>query len=212
MGWQEYQQKAADFFRSLGLSAEVEAKVEGARGVHKIDVYVEGTYHGIKFRWLIECKAWKSNVSKEKVMALASIIQDIGADRGFLLSEEGFQSGAIRSAQKTNITLTSLADLAETAEQEAMDAALGGMNWSLQKARNRLRTIKKEIYDDEYYPPMMEPLGELMILEQVLEEAHSMGFPLMYRSGDEIKNLDQLLKRSEDVITTAEKWEPPKKG
>lgn len=108
MNWQEYQQNAADFFRTLGLVAKVEHKVEGARGIHKIDVYVEGTYHGIKFKWVVECKAWKSNVPKEKVMVFSSIIQDIGADRGFLLSEVGFQSGALRSAQKTNITLTSL--------------------------------------------------------------------------------------------------------
>lgn len=86
------------------------------------------------------------------------------------------------------------------------------MNWRLQKARNRLRTIKKEKYDDDYYPPTMQPLGELLILEQVLEEALSDGFPLMYRSGDEIKNLDQLLERSEYVISAAEKWEPTEQG
>lgn len=112
--WKEYQTKAAEFFRSIGLKAAIEHEVSGARGVHRIDVYVEGAYMGIGFRWVVECKSWKTNVPKEKVMALSSIIQHIGADRGFLLSEKGFQSGAILAARKTNIALTNLSDLSST--------------------------------------------------------------------------------------------------
>jgi len=96
--WREYQQRAADFFRRLGLTAIVEHEVEGARGHHAVNVYVEGLFHGIPLKWVVECKAWKTNVPKEKVMALSSIVQDVGADRGFLLSETGFQAGAIRAA------------------------------------------------------------------------------------------------------------------
>jgi hypothetical protein len=78
-----------------GLNAEVEARIKGVRGLHNIDVYVEGAYHNIEFKWIVECKdniefkwiveckAWKSNVPKEKAMALMSILQDVGADRGF---------------------------------------------------------------------------------------------------------------------------------
>jgi hypothetical protein len=80
--WKEYQEEAAAFFRSLGVNAEVEARIKGVRGLHNIDVYVEGAYHKIEFKWIVECKAWKSNVPKEKAMTLMSILQDIGADRG----------------------------------------------------------------------------------------------------------------------------------
>jgi hypothetical protein len=45
------------------------------------------------------------------VAALASVVQDVGADRGILLSETGFQAGAIRLASLSNITLTSLTEL-----------------------------------------------------------------------------------------------------
>ena len=209
MKWREYQEEAASFFRKLGLAAKVEFALEGARGIHVVDVYVEGDFYGINFKWVVECKAWKSSIPKEKVMALASIIQDIGADRGFLLSETGFQSGAIRSAQKTNITLSSLEDLAEIAGKEAADTAMAGLHWRLQKARNRLRTIKKAKFDDYYYPPMVEHLGELLILEHVLHEAIKDGFPLLYRKGLEITSFDELLNFAENVIAAAECWEPP---
>lgn len=209
MTWQEYQQQAARFFRSLGLKAQVEAKIEGVRGIHEIDVFVTGNFHGIDFKWAIKCKAWQSNVPKEKVLAFASVIQDVGADRGFLLSEQGFQSGAIRMAQKSNITLTSLEDLANLAEEQAVDAAIGSMNWRLQKARNRLRVIKKEKFDDEYMPPTTECLGELMILESVLQDAHQLGFPVRYYGELQIESLDGLLQKAEQVISKAENWQPP---
>ncbi|WP_431605167.1 restriction endonuclease [Acinetobacter johnsonii] len=43
---------------------------------------------------MIECKNWKTNIPKEKVLALRSIVEDIGAHRGFIVSNKGFQSGA----------------------------------------------------------------------------------------------------------------------
>jgi hypothetical protein len=41
MQWKQYQEQTADLFRSLECSVEVEKTVEGARGVHKIDVWVQ---------------------------------------------------------------------------------------------------------------------------------------------------------------------------
>ena len=110
--WRRYQDDAAGFFASIALKSEVDARVEGARGVHKIDVLVSGKIHGLSIRWVIECKDWSVSIPKEKVIALQGIVQDIGADRGILLSEVGFQSGAIRSSRNTNVTLTSLGRLA----------------------------------------------------------------------------------------------------
>lgn len=72
--WREYQESAADFFRRLGFDAETDAKIEGARGKHNIDVIVTGSLHGIPFRWVVECKRWKTNIPKEKVLALISIV------------------------------------------------------------------------------------------------------------------------------------------
>jgi hypothetical protein len=211
--WREYQEQAAEFFHRLALSATVEREVEGARGVHAVDVFVEGTFHGIPFKWVVECKAWKTSVPKEKVMALAAIVQDIGADRGFLLSEAGFQSGAVRAAHKTNITLSSLEDLSSATEETFVDAAIGGLHWRLQKACKRLREIGKEIYDDDYFPPVMAPLVKLFILESALEDALKNKYPNVYRVEDDVRytvdSLDELLKVANEIVTEAESWSPP---
>ena len=211
--WKQYQRKAADFYSRLGLAAIVEKKIDGARGVHTVDVYVEGNIHGIPFRWIVECKAWKTSVPKEKVLALAAIVQDVGADRGFLLSEKGFQSGAVRCAQRTNITLSSLEDLAAATKETYADAAMAAVNWRLSKARTRLRDIKKQKFDADHYPPMASELGALFVLEFALSDALRGNFPTAYVGEDgashTANSLDELLEAASKIIAAAENWMPP---
>jgi hypothetical protein len=108
MTWQQLQSDTAELFRQLGCTATVESAVNGVRALHKIDVYVEFVKFGIPIKWVIECKFWNRNIPKERVMTLKAIVEDIGADRGILISSKGFQAGAISAAQNSNITLTNL--------------------------------------------------------------------------------------------------------
>lgn len=112
--WSDYQEEVAKFFRALGLDAETNVTIRGVRTSHDVDVVVRSKHAGLKITWLVECKAWNSAVPKEKVLALRMIVDDTGADRGFLMAEKGYQSGALEAAHLTNVTLTSLADLRET--------------------------------------------------------------------------------------------------
>lgn len=118
MNWLEYQENVADVFRRLGCKASVEESVNGARGTHSIDVLVTFDVFGIETIWIVECKLWKRPVPKEKVLALTSIVQDIGADKGIIMSESGFQSGAIVQATHSNIRLTDLKGLSELTESD----------------------------------------------------------------------------------------------
>lgn len=114
--WRAYQEATAEVFQRLGCNAQVDFRAAGARATHAIDVYATFLRSGILCTWVIECKLWKSRVPKEKVLALKSLIDDLGADRGIIVSEAGFQTGARDAARGTNITLvTSLDDFASTA-------------------------------------------------------------------------------------------------
>ena len=70
MNWKEYQNQVASIFNSIGASTTIEKKVEGVRGIHEVDVFVELEKFGIKMIWICECKYWNSAVPKEKVLAL----------------------------------------------------------------------------------------------------------------------------------------------
>ena len=115
--WREYQEAVAEAFRKLGCGAEVDKTVTGARGPHNIDVYVTFEKFGHQTYWIIQCKLWASPVDKSVVQTLHSIVQNIGADRGVIFCENGFQSGAYTAAQNTNILLqSSLEDFRRTAQ------------------------------------------------------------------------------------------------
>lgn len=109
--WHDYQERSAYYFRLLGMNATVDEHLRGVRGEHDVDVVVRTCQAGIKQIWIVECKLWRRRVGKLYVNALANVVQDVGADKGILLSESGFQSGAVESASCSNITLTSLSEL-----------------------------------------------------------------------------------------------------
>ena len=92
--------------------------LKGVRTEHDIDVVVDINLAGFGVRWLVECKHWKSAVTKLQVLALREIVAELGADRGILLCEAGFRSGAFEAANLTNVQVTSLAALSATSREE----------------------------------------------------------------------------------------------
>lgn len=115
--WREYQEAVAAVFRELDCQVEVDKKVHGTRGTHDVDVYVTFPKFGQECQWLIECKLWNRGVDKSAVLKLQSIVQNVGADRGVIFSESGFQSGAREAAHSSNILLQdSLGDFRRTAK------------------------------------------------------------------------------------------------
>jgi hypothetical protein len=145
-------------------------------------------------------------------------VQDIGADRGFLLSERGFQSGAIRSSKNSNVTLTSLQDMSDNTDDYLLDSLLEGLFWRLSKSQRRLRDIKKKLYDDEYFPPTFVPLGKVIFLESVIHDAlapeprefeYPINLDYMDKNPDyKVNDLHELLAVANRLIVEVEEWEP----
>ncbi len=139
--WKEYQEESAEFFRGLGLDATTDEHLEGVRGGHDIDVVVRSRSAGLQQLWVVECKRWKRKVSKVHVSALAEIVRNVGADRGLLLSEKGFQAGAGQVAYRSNITLTSLSALRDDSEAERLALQLDKQRVRLAHLHERLGKI-----------------------------------------------------------------------
>jgi hypothetical protein len=140
-GWREYQAEVAGFFRGLDLEASTDKRLQGVRALHDIDVVVRGQRVGLQQLWLVECKHWSRPVGKVHVAALAAIIRDVGADRGLLLSESGFQAGAIRLAERSHVTLTSLEELRDRATGELLLLTLVGFRRRLALLAARLAAL-----------------------------------------------------------------------
>ena len=120
MDWKDYQEEAAAFFRELGLDASTDVPVKGVRTTHNVDVLVKSHFVGFDITWIVECKLWSSKVSKVHIIALREIVKDVGADRGILLSESGFQSGAFEAAHLTDVQLTTLCHCRKTSSEDVL--------------------------------------------------------------------------------------------
>jgi restriction system protein len=141
--WKDYQEETAEFFRSLGLEAETDVTVKGIRTAHDIDVLVKLDVAGFKVTWVVECKNWKAAVSKLHVLGLREIVSDLGADRGIILCEVGFQSGAVEAANLTNVQVTSLANLAVSSSDAIFAARLRSLYDRTEACRERYWEIPK---------------------------------------------------------------------
>lgn len=143
--WNDYQEEAAALFRAMGLEATTNEIIQGARTKHAVDVVVRSNHAGFEITWLVECKYWKSPVSKLHVLALREIVSDVGADRGILLCEAGFQSGAIEAANLTNVQTTSIDNLRVTAGNEISAMRLRELYDRVEICRQKYWELPKRI-------------------------------------------------------------------
>lgn len=143
--WKAYQEEAAAFFRSLGLTAETDVTLKGVRTHHDVDVLVVSRHAGFDVRWVVECKHWKAPVSKLHVLALREIVADLGVDRGILLSESGFQRGAREAAELTNVRVTSLALARAQSEHDIAAMRLTELWDRNEKCMRRRDAIPKQV-------------------------------------------------------------------
>jgi hypothetical protein len=116
--WQDLQNKVAEIFADMGFATEVEKHIETVRGGVNIDVYAIDKTHSPELIYLCECKHWGNPVPQMVVQAFRTVVQDYGANIGFIISEKGFQKGAFENVKNTNITLINWNEFQNTFEDK----------------------------------------------------------------------------------------------
>lgn len=74
----------------------------------KIDISFEVEVIGSRILVLVECKNYKKKVPVDDVEEFHSKIDDIGAHKGIIVTTEGYQDGAIKTAKGRGIALALL--------------------------------------------------------------------------------------------------------
>lgn len=127
--WKELQDDVALLLNQSGYRAVSPCTIDTVRGKVEVDVLVESPDELVK-RIVCECKFWNSSVPKEKVHAFRTVVQDSGASLGLLISQAGFQSGAIEAANLSNVRLMTWNEFTDIIADK----------WTL----TRLKQLKKE--------------------------------------------------------------------
>jgi restriction system protein len=103
--WKTLQTEVGRILSECGFSVEIERKIESTRGAVELDVYAEETIRGRRYAIACECKHWKSRIPQTVIHGFRTVVQEIGANVGYIVSLEGFQSGAIAASELTNLQL-----------------------------------------------------------------------------------------------------------
>lgn len=105
ISWKDLQNRVANILDECGYEVEIEKTIQTARSQVEIDVFAIEKVDARSSLLLVECKNWNSNVPQSVVSNFRTIMADVGANYGIIVSKKGFQSGAYETIRFTNIEL-----------------------------------------------------------------------------------------------------------
>jgi hypothetical protein len=135
--WQELEEMVCQAFIEMRYKAQRNYEVDTIRGKVKVDIYAVNENNPISTVVLCECKYWNKPVSQNVVYAFRSICADIGAHHGLIISKKGFQSGAEKTRESTNVHLLDFTNFQETYYDEWRQ----GVFMSFAKMDSKLRHL-----------------------------------------------------------------------
>ncbi len=102
MNWKEYEREIHAEFRMLFPEAQVlrNQKLEGKSGARRqIDVLIRDRAAGRTVNIVVDGKYFNRKVNVGVVESFAGLVRDVRADRGILVTNVGYTSGALKRAQ-----------------------------------------------------------------------------------------------------------------
>jgi len=97
--WQDLQIDVARILAECGMEAYIAHKIQSVRTEIEIDVFATEDVESRRYTIICECKRRKSSIPQETVHGVRTVMHDVGANKGFIISIGGFQSGAYAAAQ-----------------------------------------------------------------------------------------------------------------
>lgn len=109
--WKELQDGVCRLLNEVGLTAETEVVIATPRGTVEVDVYAVDERTVDKISYVVECKNWSKPVQQSIVHSFAFVMQETGANVGYLVTRAGMQSGAQQYVSNTNIVAITYGEL-----------------------------------------------------------------------------------------------------
>ncbi|MFA7327938.1 MAG: restriction endonuclease [Candidatus Ratteibacteria bacterium] len=111
--WRALQSGVCRIFNEIGLVASESVTIQTPRGSVELDVYAVDTSSIDKIKYVVECKNWNSTIPKMVVHSFSAVMNEVGANVGFIVSKNAFQTGAIEYMRNTVIRGMTYAEFQE---------------------------------------------------------------------------------------------------
>jgi len=98
--------KLVELFRKMGYDVIHNTKKVGRSGAeHQIDILAQYRCPLHTSQVIVEAKSYDLPIDKDRIMKLIQIVDDLGADRGIIVTASYFTPGAIKTAKGHNVEL-----------------------------------------------------------------------------------------------------------
>jgi hypothetical protein len=101
--WKILQDGVCRIFNEIGLNAETDKEITTPRGKVFLDVYAIDPGSVDNIQYIVECKNWNRPINQNVIHSFITVIHEVGANIGYIISKSGFQKGAIECLRNTNI-------------------------------------------------------------------------------------------------------------
>lgn len=102
MNWKDYEKEIHDYFYQMYPNANVtyDARLEGrySKKQRQIDVLIEDEIAGFSTRVVVDAKYFSENIDVKCVESFISMLEDVGATHGLLVTQKGYSQAAINRA------------------------------------------------------------------------------------------------------------------
>jgi len=102
VNWKDYEKEIHQQFKEVYPDADIthDAKVRGrySKVDRQIDILIEDFVAGENIRIMVDAKFFSENIDVKEVESFIGMMQDVGADKGLLVTQKGYSKAAIARA------------------------------------------------------------------------------------------------------------------
>lgn len=102
MNWKKYEQEILKYFQETFPETQIsfDRKIVGrySKVERQIDILLEGEIAGYEIRIIVDCKYFSKNIDVKQVESFSSMVEDVEAHQGILITQKGYSKAAINRA------------------------------------------------------------------------------------------------------------------
>lgn len=128
MNWKKYETEILEYFQETYPETDIlfDQKIQGkySKVSRQIDILIEGEIAGYAIRIAVDCKCFSKKIDVKQVESFCSMVEDVDAHQGILITQKGFSKAAINRAhygnQKVELDIINFDELKEFQSLEAI--------------------------------------------------------------------------------------------
>jgi hypothetical protein len=102
MNWKKYESEILTYFQETYPETTItfDKKIIGrySKVERQIDIFIEGEIAGYEIKIVVDCKYFSKNIDVKQVESFCSMVEDVDAHQGVLITKKGYSKAAINRA------------------------------------------------------------------------------------------------------------------